>query len=219
MRWRGWMVFGVAASLLAGCGDGGPGAGGMDVVDVVEGDVPDASGDAGDVGAGDSTGEDAADGAPEPDATEDALTDAADSADAADDADADAEDSDDAGDDASEPAPTYAEVQAVFNGSCAFGSCHGQAPSQVKNGNLDLREEASYGLLVGVEPALVTAPEGLLRVDPGSPENSLLYLKLELDTGDPVLGGQMPLVVGGKLPDDKIQLIYDWIAAGAPPGE
>ncbi|MEJ2413636.1 MAG: hypothetical protein P8Y34_11705 [Anaerolineales bacterium] len=48
-------------------------------------------------------------------------------------------------------------------------------------------------------------------VIPGDPDNSLLAQKL-LDNQE--IGGVMP--PGGKLPDPIIQLILDWIAAGAP---
>jgi hypothetical protein len=47
-------------------------------------------------------------------------------------------------------------------------------------------------------------------VIPGDPENSLLAQKL---LGTQETGGIMP--PGQQLPDDEIQLIVDWIAAGA----
>jgi hypothetical protein len=110
------------------------------------------------------------------------------------------------------PPASFAMIQrTIFSPSCAVATCH-DATSHT--GNLVLEEDASYEQLVGVAPDIFTARErGLLRVDPGQPDNSLLLLKLAGPSPD--LGSRMPLV-GGPLAPADIQLVRDWIAQGAP---
>src|SRR5205823_1561591 len=73
---------------------------------------------------------------------------------------------------------------------CAVSSCHGP----LAQGNLDLRDGAAYGSLVGV-PAVnpVAARAGKLRVAPGNAAASFLSQKLHgtLATGE---GARMPYV-------------------------
>lgn len=89
------------------------------------------------------------------------------------------------------------------------------------SGGLVLVEGQSYANLLTVTPSgLVGVPPqnaaalnaGLLRVDPGHPDNSFLVIKLA--GPPPIEGGQMPL---GKpaLSDAQMQLVRDWISAGA----
>lgn len=118
------------------------------------------------------------------------------------------------------PSPTatptlsqFGEIQTtIFNTTCTDAFCH---DAQGMSGGLVLIEGQSYGNLVSVPPQNAAALQaGLLRVDPGHPENSFLIVKLEGPT--PAEGSQMPF---GKTPLSaaQIQLISDWIAAGAPP--
>ena len=82
------------------------------------------------------------------------------------------------------------------------------------SGGLVLVEGQSYANLVNVEPQNAAAQQaGMLRVIPFNPDNSFLVVKLENPTL--AMGSRMPL---GKLPlsADQIQLIRNWIAAGAP---
>lgn len=67
----------------------------------------------------------------------------------------------------------------------------------------------SYALLVNVASVEVPA---LLRVNPGNPDQSYLVQKIE---GTAAVGGRMPLG-GPPLPQDRIDLVRQWIAAGAP---
>jgi hypothetical protein len=116
------------------------------------------------------------------------------------------------------PSPTatsgaFQEIQTtIFNTTCTGAFCH---DVQGMSGGLVLVEGQSYANLVGVEPQNAAALQaGLLRVDPGNPDNSFLVVKVE---GPPIaMGSRMPL---GETPltADQIQLIRDWIAAGAPP--
>ncbi|MBS1201103.1 MAG: hypothetical protein H6R27_1781 [Proteobacteria bacterium] len=98
----------------------------------------------------------------------------------------------------------YREIQdTVFTPICV--ACH-----QGGNAPLGLRLDAasSYAMLVGVTS--VQAPS-LLRVEPGNPDSSYLVRKIE---GTAATGGRMPLG-GPPLPQDRIDLIREWIATGA----
>jgi hypothetical protein len=109
---------------------------------------------------------------------------------------------------------TLAEIQAtIFTPRCAVVSCHsGAFPS---NG-ISLEAGRSYDALVGKEPQNIeAASRGLLLVDPGDPDNSFLVVKVE-GPGSPTLGSRMPLFPPNLTPT-QIQLIRDWIAAGANP--
>jgi hypothetical protein len=106
---------------------------------------------------------------------------------------------------------TLAEIQrTIFSPSCAIPTCH---DAEFASGDLVLDADSAYAQLAGVPPAVDAAREaGLLRVDPGHPENSFLLSKLE---GPPVgQGSRMPLA-GLPLTPGEIQLIREWIAAGA----
>jgi hypothetical protein len=78
---------------------------------------------------------------------------------------------------------------------------------------LVLERGQSYAALVNAPASNASAHQaGLLRVAPRDPEHSFLLIKLTAP--GPGEGSQMPL---GRtpLPADQIQLIRDWIAAGA----
>jgi hypothetical protein len=100
----------------------------------------------------------------------------------------------------------------IFDNTCTSAFCH---DSQGMSGGLVLEAGQSHANLVGVEPTNPAAFEaGLLRVDPDDPDNSFLLIKLEGPS--PEEGSQMPLGLP-PLSASEIQLIRDWIAAGAPP--
>jgi hypothetical protein len=92
----------------------------------------------------------------------------------------------------------------VFTPICT--GCHAGATAPR---GLRLDAGNSYALLVNVASAEVPA---LLRVNPGNPDQSYLVQKIE---GTAAVGGRMPLG-GAPLPQDRIDLIRQWIAAGAP---
>ena len=111
-----------------------------------------------------------------------------------------------------EPATLALIQETIFSPRCAITVCH---DSTFKSGDLVLEPGTSYAQLVGVEPDVESArDEGLLRVDPGMPDNSFLMIKLE--GPPPSQGGRMPLI-GEPLSAEEIALIRAWIAAGAPP--
>lgn len=97
------------------------------------------------------------------------------------------------------------DVQPIFTARCALGGCHSGASAIL---GLDLAEGVAHGEIVGVDS---TSQPGTLRVAPGDPAASLLFLKLG---PTPPVGQRMP--VGGSLADAEIAVIEAWIAAGAP---
>jgi hypothetical protein len=102
----------------------------------------------------------------------------------------------------------YSEVQAVFDEYGCVG-CHPGV-----NSSLDLRAEASYDNLVGVEALLDPT---LTRVVAGDPSTSFLYLKLG---GDPVtadipgIGTRMP-PRAPPIDEEDLATVRDWILGGA----
>jgi hypothetical protein len=85
--------------------------------------------------------------------------------------------------------------------------CHAGAQAPL---GLRLDAGASYAMLVSVPSVQVPA---VFRVAPGDPDNSYLVHKIE---GSAAVGGRMPLG-GPSLDTTEIDLIRQWIAAGAEP--
>ena len=104
------------------------------------------------------------------------------------------------------PANTdFEEIQAtIFTPICT--NCHigANAPQ-----GLRLDEANSYAMLVNVASAEVPA---LMRVNPGNPDASYLVQKLQ---GNNAVGARMPFG-GPYLPQEQIDLVRQWISAGAP---
>jgi len=97
------------------------------------------------------------------------------------------------------------DVLPILNSYCVM--CHLPGAEQ---GGLSLYPDA-WSRLVG-KPSVQSS---LLRVDPGSPESSYLYLKL-IGTGESVGGSglQMPFQQA-PLDPDQLETIRLWIAQGA----
>ena len=93
-------------------------------------------------------------------------------------------------------------VQEVFDDYCL--DCHGATAAF---GQLDL-ETDPYGALVSVP----SSNGSMSLVEPGDPDNSLLYLKL-IDMQPPGSGSKMPpaSVLAGEATD----IVKNWIADGA----
>jgi hypothetical protein len=109
------------------------------------------------------------------------------------------------GEDPGGPASDFAEIQdTVFTPICT--ACHAGATAPL---GLRLDAANSYALLVGVPSVQVPS---LQRVNPGDVDASYLVRKIE---GTASVGGRMPLG-GPALSQDRIDLIKQWIAAGAP---
>jgi len=100
---------------------------------------------------------------------------------------------------------TFSQVQAIFNASCAVSGCHaGASPQQ----GMNLSAGVAYANIVNV--ASVQNP-ALSRITPDDPDNSYLFRKI---SGTNITGSRMPL--GGTLSAAQIDLVRDWIEAGAP---
>jgi hypothetical protein len=105
------------------------------------------------------------------------------------------------------PGPTLEALQAnLFNPFCV--TCHAGAAAP-----LGLRLDAgnAFNNLVGIG----SRQTGLLRVEPGNPDDSYLVRKLE---GTASVGEQMPLG-GPPLPQSTIDFARQWITDGALPDD
>lgn len=108
---------------------------------------------------------------------------------------------------------TYDQIQRhVFDARCATPTCHNVAQGQH---DMSLASGEAYASIVGVPPNNFAARSaGKLRVDPGNPANSFILQKLRgtltADEGERMPFGQK------RLHELDIELIEEWIAAGAP---
>ncbi|MFI5367287.1 MAG: hypothetical protein ACHQ4J_16880, partial [Candidatus Binatia bacterium] len=101
----------------------------------------------------------------------------------------------------------------IFNGNCLNAGCHN---SQSRAGNLNLSEGSAYDQLVGHGSFNQAAQQsGYLRVAPGDPQNSFLLIKVTSPGNGQ--GSVMPIGIPA-LSQSQLNLIRDWIAAGAPRG-
>jgi cysteine-rich repeat protein len=113
---------------------------------------------------------------------------------------------------------TFEAIQNLIFESPAYGCssdvCHGSG--YLSNGELDLRDGASYDMLVG--PASLADPE-MPRVYPGDKDLSVLYLKLaEKVFGSEVVdgpGAAMPSGATPALTEEHLEAIRLWIHTGA----
>lgn len=99
-------------------------------------------------------------------------------------------------------------VAPIFQTHCVV--CHAEGRTADRLGiSMRLKRDEAYDSIVN-QPSSQSA--SFVRVLPGSPEQSLLYLKISLD--QPPIGNRMPLACD-KLPDGEIELVRRWIAEGA----
>jgi hypothetical protein len=115
-----------------------------------------------------------------------------------------------------EPTPEPVSLQelqdTIFTPTCLDTGCHNAADHLV---NLVLEDGESHDNLVNVTPEnFAAAANGLLRVDPGHPENSFLLIKLV--NPRPEHGSRMPLDKP-PLEAEEIERIRNWILQGALP--
>jgi hypothetical protein len=106
--------------------------------------------------------------------------------------------------------PTLDDIQAaIFTPSCATSTCHSAANQAA---GLDLSSaDASYAELVG-QFSNQTGQMNVMLVAPNDPDASYLVRKIE---GVNITGGRMPPGAAGPLPQSEIDVIRDWITAGA----
>lgn len=103
----------------------------------------------------------------------------------------------------------FAAVQSILTNNCA--SCH-NGGSSVLPGALDLRDGHAFRSLVAIKS---TENANYFRINPGDDEVSYLYQKI---IANPTIerGSRMPLG-GPSLSEEQINVIENWINAGAPP--
>lgn len=100
----------------------------------------------------------------------------------------------------------FTQIQeSIFTAICT--ACHAGASAPL---GLRLDAASSFAMLVGVPSVEVPT---VRRVAPGDPDASYLVQKIE---GRAAVGGRMPLG-GPPLTQTSIDLVRQWIAAGAPP--
>ena len=102
----------------------------------------------------------------------------------------------------------------VIRAKCS--ACHSDAPNM---GGLAFfpGAETAYKNLVNVpagnEETYKCKGIGLMRVQPGDPDKSLIYLKLT----NPPCGSKMPPGMFGMATPEQVELVRQWIAEGAAP--
>jgi hypothetical protein len=115
---------------------------------------------------------------------------------------------------------TLQDVQAVFNTSCTFSSCH-DASTPAAGLNLSGTAIDIYNALVNQDPINPQAAgKGYKLVSPGLPDKSFLMHKLARASWDDYYGlgaGEGdPMPTSGPLADEDIELVRQWIQFGAP---
>jgi len=112
------------------------------------------------------------------------------------------------------PAARFERIQdEILTPRCATQFCHSQ---QTRSGGMVLEAGTAFANLVGAQPTIGAArTAGMLRVDPFAPQNSFLLVKLT-QPSSAAFGSRMPLT-GSPLSDEEIDLIRNWILAGALP--
>lgn len=97
-------------------------------------------------------------------------------------------------------AATLTQIQTnIFDVYCV--GCHGTS------GGLDLSAEVAYDNLINIQ---ANGNVSYIRVEPTNPNDSYLYMKV---VGDDRAGSQMP--IGSELTEAEINMIFEWITAGA----
>jgi hypothetical protein len=104
---------------------------------------------------------------------------------------------------------SFGPVAELVRQKCARAGCHaGSSASGVGNFKVPDSNASDEVIARALRDQPLEGEDGKVVV-PGDPQKSGLYLYI---TGD-----RMPLMpIGGTLPDDQIELVRRWIAAGAP---
>ncbi len=103
----------------------------------------------------------------------------------------------------------------IFDRNCAFTGCHfppDPVPNDEGQAGMDLSHGAAYAAIVDVPSDQVPT---MKRIEPGDPEASYLYLKLndrQAEVGG--TGTRMPTELFLAAPE--IAMFESWILAGAP---
>lgn len=106
--------------------------------------------------------------------------------------------------------PTLAaDVQPILTKRCSMGGCHSLVS---RRANLVLTPDSSYAMLVN--RASAERPT-LMRVRPGKPDSSWLYLRVSPDPSGRGNLPRMPLAAHPLTPN-QVATIANWISRGAP---
>lgn len=119
---------------------------------------------------------------------------------------------------------TWLQIQrSVFDRKCI--GCHSEGTSFARQSGLVLTEDVAYEQLIGIPPKNpAAAADGLVRIATNGPETldrSFLWLKIDAGNQErflnehPDYGTMMPLT-DFPLTNGEIELIRQWILAGAP---
>jgi uncharacterized membrane protein len=96
-------------------------------------------------------------------------------------------------------------------------ACHNDAPSFGGLAYFPGDASFAYGNLVNVPAGAaennLCKASGLMRVKPGDPEHSLMYLKLTM----PPCGSKMPPAAFSQATQEQVDLVRQWIMDGAAP--
>jgi hypothetical protein len=84
--------------------------------------------------------------------------------------------------------PVYAEIERMFNRSCVFSACHGGSASGVGAMNFQPLLDAERPLTEALVDVPACQYHLMPRVDPGNPDNSWLWIKLDPERMDPSTG-------------------------------
>ncbi len=114
---------------------------------------------------------------------------------------------------------TFTEINdQILQPTCAaFSTCHSTDGASVAN-HLDLSKFPYQALVNAPAVNMQAMSEGKVRVKPGDPDNSLMWIKLNLPldaSATDGYGGSMPSSDSPHLPDAQLQGIKKWILAGA----
>lgn len=115
-------------------------------------------------------------------------------------------------DDSAPGAPTFADMQHIFDRSCNTYGCHAGAEAET---GLDLSAGVSYAMLIDAPSAQLAS---MARVTPGASEDSYLVHKLDgthVEAGGS--GDAMPPDLPFGLDPGEIDRVRAWIDAGAAP--
>ena len=77
--------------------------------------------------------------------------------------------------------------------------------------------ETAYENLVNKETSTETACGVTMRVVPGDPDASMLWVRVRPDVDDCLTADQKMPPFGEGLSDEDLKLIHDWILTGANP--
>ena len=117
------------------------------------------------------------------------------------------------------PESSFDQLQSkILTPSCAISGCHASKnDATFPQHELILEKSVAYTNLVGISSKNANAKaDGLLRIKPGAPEESLFLHKLHLyDHHSKDYGNPMPLGLA-KLSLGQLDFIEQWITAGAP---